>query len=231
MQDLLAAGEAWFEQQRREHLAVSVLYRPKSGLARDCRATLVTGRWESVDKAGNIVRMETRDFFIHYDELPQAPQRGDQIDVNENGSLRTYEVTIPGAESQAWRWSDRSERIRRIHTMAVASTASSGSTTMFVRAIGVSSATAITDQQITTQLAMDMASTRVMYAQLVAASQYVYVVLPASLGTATIRVNGIPSSAWELTTRSIQFTGQAERTYSIYRSTYAITGSPLIEVA
>lgn len=231
MQDLLALGEAWFENQRREHLAVTVNYQPQTGLARDCRATLITGRWESVDTAGNIVRMETRDFFIHRDELPQDPVRGDSIVMTENGSQRTYKVAIPEGARQAWRWSDRSERIRRVHTMAVAGSTATPNVNLLVRAIGVSAAASITDEQIKAQLTIDLGQSRTLSKQLVAASKYVYVVLPASFGDPSFRVNGFASTAWELTTRSITFDGQAARSYRVYRSTYAVTGNLLLEVS
>lgn len=120
MQDLLAKGEAWFESQRREHLAATVEYQPLEGSSCECRATLIVGKWESVDTAGNVVRMETRDFFIHLDDLAQDPQRGDKIVVTENDTEKTYQVTIIDGARQAWRWADRSQTLRRIHTMAVA---------------------------------------------------------------------------------------------------------------
>lgn len=44
MQDMIASGESWFEQQRRQHLAAMVNYRPLVGLARDCRARPTSGR-------------------------------------------------------------------------------------------------------------------------------------------------------------------------------------------
>lgn len=231
MQDILAKAEAWFEGQRREHLAVLVEYQPQTGLSRTCKATLVTGRWEAIDKAGNMVRLETKDFFISRSELPQDPSRGDKVLVAENGTTKQYEVCVPDGSRNAWRWADRSEQVRRIHTQVVSSSPSAGNTVMLVRAIGVSSAAAITDQQIAAQLRLDLGSTRAMYAQLMAASQYVYVVVPLSFGSPAIKVNGITSSAWETTTRPILFVGQAERPYVIHRSTYQITGSPLIEVA
>lgn len=231
MQDMLALGEAWFENQRREHLAVTVNYQPQVGLARNCRATLITGRWESVDTAGNVVRLETRDFFIQRDELPQDPVRGDLVVMTENGSERTYKVSIPDGARQAWRWSDRSERIRRIHTMAVAGNTAVPNVNLLVRAVGVSTAANITDEQIKSQLTLDLGQARTVSKQLVAASKYVYVVLPESFGNPTFRVNGFASTAWELTTRSITFDGQASRAYRIYRSTYAVTGNLLLEVS
>lgn len=231
MQDLLALGEAWFEQQRREHLAVTVNYQPQVGLARDCKATLITGRWESVDTAGNVVRMETRDFIIHRDELPQDPQRGDLIVVDENGSQKTYRVSIPDGGRNAWRWSDRSERIRRIHTMAVSGSSAVPNVTLLVRAVGVSAAAEITDEQIKSQLTLDLGQNRSLSKQLVPASKYLYAVLPDSFGAPTFMVNGFTSTAWELTTRAITFDGQAARPYRIYRSTYAVTGNVLLEVS
>ena len=120
MQDLLAKAETWFEWQRRQHLSAMVEYRPLVGLPIDCRATLVVGRWESIDKGGTLVRLETRDFLIHVDDLAADPRRGDRI-VLEDG--QQYEVAIPDGGRNPWRWSDRSEKLRRIHTQAVAAQA------------------------------------------------------------------------------------------------------------
>ncbi len=231
MQDLMAKAEAWFEGQRREHLAVLVDYQPKVGLPRSCKATLVTGRWEAIDKAGNMVRMETRDFFIHRSELQQDPKRGDRVVVTENGASKSYEVCVPDGSQNAWRWADRSESIRRIHTMAVAGSTATPNETLLVRAVGVSSAASITDAQIVAQLLLDLGTNRVVSKQLAPASAYVYVVLPVSMGEPSISINGFPTSAWEITTRSITFSGQAARPYNVFRSTYAVTGSLKLEVA
>jgi hypothetical protein len=183
-----------------------------------------------VDSSGQIVRIETRDFFIHRDELASDPKRGDKVAVTENGVEKIYEVSIPDGSKYPWRWADRSESVRRIHTMAVSTSSPLPAGPMLVRAVGVSTAAAITDAQIKAQLTLEMGTTRALTRQLVAASAFVYVVLPASFGTPTIKVNGIPSSAWETVTRSIDFTGQASTSYRVFRSTYAITGSPLVEV-
>jgi len=228
---MLANAETWFEAQRREHLAVTVSYQPTVGLHRECRATLITGRWEALNKDGQIVRIETRDFIIHRDELPQDPKRGDRVVVVENGATKTYEVSIPAGADNPWRWSDRSERIRRIHTMAVSGNTAVPNVNLLVRASGVSASAVITDEQIKSQLTLDLGQTRTLSRQLVAASQYVYVALPDSFGSPAFRVNGFSSTAWELTTRSIVFDGQASRPYRVYRSTYAVTGNILLEVA
>lgn len=113
----MAKGAAWFDQMRRQHLSVTVDYLAVGGLLPvQCIATVVDGRWEAIDAAGQIVRMETRDFFINIDDLSSDPQRGDTITIDENGIEETYEVSVPQGVQQAWRWSDRQHRIRRIHT-------------------------------------------------------------------------------------------------------------------
>ena len=231
MADLIAQAEAWFEAKRRDHLAVTVSYQPKVGLTRACNATLVVGRWEAVDKAGNIVRVETRDFLIHRDDLEQDPAKGDRVVVTENGASKTYEVSVPSGSQNAWRWSDRSETLRRIHTQRIDTDAPASTGPLLVRAIGASTAAAITDQQIVSQLTLTLGTNRVGSSTVSAASAFVYVVLPASFSTPTIKLNGFVSTAWELTTRSITFSGQAARSYNIYRSTYAITGTVAVEVA
>ena len=115
--------------------------------------------------------------------------------------------------------------------MVVAGAAATANSTLLVRAIGVSDAGAITDEQIKTQLTLDLGTNRTLSATLTATADYVYVVLPDSFGTPTISVAGFVVSAFELTTRSITFDGQTSRSYLIYRSTYPVTGTMLVEVA
>lgn len=228
----MAKAAEWFEAQRREHLAVVVVYQPTgSFLPRECRATVVTGRWESVDASGQIVRTQTRDFFIHKDELPQDPRRGDRIVWTENGAERTFEVAIPGGAQHPWQWADRTQTLRRIHTQAVQGSAAVLDSTLLVRAIGVSTAAAITDQQIAAQLTLDLGQNRTLAGTFAASAAYVYVVLPNSFGDPSISIGGFRSTAFELTTRAVTFSGQAARTYRVYRSTYPITGNVLVEVA
>lgn len=232
MQDMLAKAENWFEQQRREHLAVEVQYRPTGSLLpRTCRATLVVGRWEAVDSSGQLVRMEALDFFIHRDELPGDPKKGDRIAVNEQGVEQLYEVAILGGASHPWSWADRSQKIRRIRTMAVAGTSAVPNETLLVRAVGSSTAAAITDAQIKSALSLDMAQSRAIEKTVAATSAYLYVVLPVSFGEPVLKVNGFLTTAWELTLRNIAFDGQASRPYRIYRSTYPITGTAVVEVS
>ena len=120
MQDMLANAGSWFERQRREPLAVLVGYLPV-GASRPvtCRATPTIGRWEGIDSTGQMVRIETRDFIIGFADYAADPVRGDRIVVEEAGIERTYEVVIPAGSQQAWRWVDRNQGVRRIHTLEI----------------------------------------------------------------------------------------------------------------
>ena len=113
MQDLIAIGETWFGSQRREHLATEVSYQPTIGTTRTVRATVVVGRWESIDSAGQMLRTDTQDFFVDTTDLAQDPKKGDKIVA---GGF-TYEVMVPPGAEHHWRWSDRNKTLRRIHTM------------------------------------------------------------------------------------------------------------------
>jgi len=75
MQDVIAAGETWFQSQRREHLSTEVSYQPTIGTTRTVRATVVIGRWESIDAAGQMLRTETQDFFVDTTDLPKIRRR------------------------------------------------------------------------------------------------------------------------------------------------------------
>lgn len=231
MQDMIAIGETWFRSQRREHLAVEVEYRPVVGLARMVRATAVVGRWESMDAAGQILRTETRDWFVDTTDLAQDPKKGDRIASIEGGTEVLYEVMVPPGGQHHWRWSDRNQTLRRIHTMVVSGAAATANDTLLVRAVGASTAASITDEQIVSQLYIDLGTARSITRQVTATAAYVYVVLPDSFGDPLIFVNGFRVTAFDLTTRSITFSGQTARAYRVYRSTYPVTGSLLVEVS
>ena len=231
MQDMIAIGETWFQSQRREHLAVEVEYRPLVGLARTVRATAVVGRWESMDAAGQILRTETRDWFVDTTDLAQDPKKGDKIVSVESGQEVTYEVMVPPGGQHHWRWSDRNQTLRRIHAMVVSGAAATANDTLLVRAVGASTAAVITDEQIVAQLYLDIGTGRSISRQVDAAAAYLYVVLPDSFGSPLISVNGFRVTAWESSTRSITFSGQTARAYRVSRSTYLINGAELVEVA
>lgn len=118
MQDMLAKASAWFEQQRTQHLAAMVAYY-RAGVSHpvNCRATPLVGRWDAINATGQMVRIETRDFVIADAELGFVPARGDTIVVTEGGTEKTYKVIQPDGSMQCWRWVDRNQNVRRIHTL------------------------------------------------------------------------------------------------------------------
>lgn len=118
MQDMIAKGVSWFEEQRKLHMSVNVEYRGLGTLiAKVVPATIGGSRFESTDSAGQIIRYETRDYFVSVVDWPEAPQRGDRItETDEDGAKRVYEVALPDGAGNPWQWGDRSQRVRRIHT-------------------------------------------------------------------------------------------------------------------
>lgn len=125
MQDLIAKGVTWFEEQRKLHMAVNVEYRALGSLIPSVvPATIGGSRFEAADTAGQIIRYETRDYFIGVSDWPDAPVRGDRItETDASGVKRVYEVALPAGAGNPWQWGDRSQRVRRIHTTFVGVTA------------------------------------------------------------------------------------------------------------
>jgi len=117
MQDMIAAGAAWFDDQRRKHLSVYVTYQRVGAVGTSSvPVTIGMSRWDSVDAAGQVTRYETRDYLVSVDDLQQPPARGDTItEVDYRGRRCVYEVSAPGGQA-AWQWADRGQRIRRVHT-------------------------------------------------------------------------------------------------------------------
>jgi hypothetical protein len=229
---MLAVGEEWFERQRTAHASIDALYHPKDepGITYPCAVTLVVGKWDMIDTQQQIVRIESKDFFVSVKDYAPSPKAGDRITYVEQGSDQAYEVTIPRGRDQCWSWANRSETLRKVHTFLRA-----GSTTdtsaLLVRAVGVSSAAAITDAEIRSTLTIDMATSRRLARTVSPSAEYIYIVIPESFGVPAITANGLPVTAWETTVRSIVFDGQASRAYRVLRSTYAVTASVRLEVA
>jgi hypothetical protein len=117
MRDMIAAGAAWLDGQRREHMAVPVTYRPAAGLfAVTVPATIGLSRYETVDAAGQLLRYESRDYFISTADMQAEPRRGDVITELVDGNAQTYLVAGPPGGGNVWSWADRGQRVRRIHT-------------------------------------------------------------------------------------------------------------------
>lgn len=232
MPDLLAVGEEWFESKRSAYASIDALYHPKDepGITYPCAVTLVVGKWDMIDTQQQIVRIESKDFYVSVKDYAPSPKAGDHITYAENGIEKSYEVTIPRGRDQCWNWANRSETLRKVHTFLRAGPVPDTSA-LLVRAAGVSAAPFITDAEIKSSLTIDMATSRRMGRTLAPSAQYIYIVMPESFGVPSITVNGLAVTAWETTVRSIQFDGQAPRAYRVLRSTYSVTAFVRIEVA
>ena len=115
MQDMIGRGAAWFRQQAREHLSVTVQYRAIGSLVpRDIPAMITTGRHDTLDQTGQLIRIESRDFFIHTDDYATPPKKGDRIYAES----AIYEVFAPTG-TNSWVWADRQQKIRKVHTQLV----------------------------------------------------------------------------------------------------------------
>ena len=129
-----------------------------------------------------------------------------------------------------FRYADPFRQMVRIHTIATDKSVEA-TPTLKQRYWGVSNLTSLTDQQIQDLLSSDMAGGNAQSRTLTPASQYLYFVLPGSFGAPTFTINGLVSTAWQTTTRSITFPSQSAASYTIYRSTYAITGNAKVVVS
>ena len=226
---MLRTGAAWLTDRLADSAAVPVVY-VRSGNQTQLLASVGRSMFESQGSSGVVEQWESRDFLIKTSSLPYSePLRGDHVVETYGGVDTTYEVSAPRGVP-LFHYGDAYRSIVRIHTVATANAGFTPSA-LLVRAVGVYAGTTITDQQIVSSLTVESSAGRSLTKTLAPATQYVYVVLPTSYGSPTLKVNGLISSAWELTTRSITFTGQAARSYNIYRSTYAVTGVVTLEVA
>jgi len=118
--DLIASGTSWFEDQRKKFLSVDAEWRPANSMfGRTVKATIGATKWEGMDAAGQIIRLDTKAFFVGIDEVPDSPRVGDRIIHHENGKRLTYEVIKPSLSDNCWSWADRSQKTRRIHANLV----------------------------------------------------------------------------------------------------------------
>lgn len=227
--DLLASGASWLASQLESAAGRVVAYKRGASQA-NITATVGSSRFEAAGQSGVIEQWESRDFVVRSQAMPFGePQRHDRIVDTLNGVAVSYEVAAPRGVP-VWHWGDAHRATMRIHTTAVDESQAIAAT-LLVRWYGASSLTSLTDAQIVAQLASDMADSRVQSRVITATAQYLYFVLPVSFGTPLFSIGGLASTAWETTTRSIAFSGQAARSYTIYRSTYPITGTISVSAA
>jgi len=226
--DLLRSGTSWLADTLNASAGYAVTYRRGNNSA-SVIATIGKSLFEAGSQSGVIESFESRDYLLRTEDLPfGVPQRGDLILESTGGIVTTYEVSTPRGVP-LFRYADAFRTMVRVHTTM---NANSGTipATLLARAVGASSSAAATDAEILA-LHVDLAASSALLRTVTASSAYLYVVLPNSFGTPTLKVNGIVSSAWSTSTRSITFTGQASTPYTIWRSTYAITGTALVEAS
>ena len=126
-----------------------------------------------------------------------------------------------------WHYGDAFRNLIRSHTTLIEDNATLAGA-FLTRWHGASALTTLTDAQITTNLASDVADSFVQTRDIVCDGEYIYFVLPATWGAPTFTVGGLLNTAWASTTRQIAFTGLD---YTIYRSTFPLTGTIRVSLA
>lgn len=190
-------------------------------------ATIGQSMFESADSNGVLERWESRDFIVRSSLLPFGePQRHDQIIDTLGNAGVAYEVASPRGVP-LWHYGDAFRTVVRIHTKLVEdNTTLSGA--FLTRWHGASALTSLTDAQITTNLQSDVADSPTQTRDITCEGEYIYFVLPAVWEAPTFTVGGLLNTAWGSTTREIAFTGL---NYTIYRSTYPLTGTIRVSLA
>ena len=111
---LLEQGAKWLEDRRMSGLTVPATYVRRGGLRIDVDATVGRTLFRAEDQYGITVRIESRDFLVSAEQLPDEPERGDTIILWG----KRYEVLAPNNEP-VWRWSGPDNLVRRIHTKEI----------------------------------------------------------------------------------------------------------------
>jgi len=111
---LLENAAAWLNDQREECLSVPIEYRFRRGGSVELTASVGRTLFRAENEYGVTIRVESRDFLVSAEKLPDEPQSGDRI-VHAG---RVYEVLAPNGEP-VWRWSGPQHVTRRIHTKEI----------------------------------------------------------------------------------------------------------------
>lgn len=220
MADMIAAGAAYLAARLKSAASSSVAYvrGTSSGVV---RATVAKSMFQTADANGIVESWESRDFIVAVADLPFGePRRGDKIVETLNGNNVTYEVTSPRGVP-IFHYGDSFRNTVRVHTVATAETSTIG-TNYLARYWGAYSGATITNAQILSLLSSDLGGSKAQARTINASGAFIYFVLPTSFGTPTFSINGFGNSAWETTQRAITTGGIS---YTIYRSTYQVTGS------
>jgi hypothetical protein len=220
MADMIAAGAAYLAARLKSSAGASVVYQrgTNSGTV---VATVGKSMFQTADANGLVENWESRDYLLTTSDLPFGePRRGDKIVEVQNGISVTYEVTSPRGVP-LFHYGDAFRSTVRVHTVATAES-SSVMPQYLARFWGAFAGAMITDAQIASLLSSDLGGSKAQTRTITAATAYLYFVLPTSFGTPLFSINGFYSTAWETTQRAITTGGIS---YTIYRSTYQVTGS------
>lgn len=122
MGNLLQAGSAWLDAQRKAHMSSPVTY-SRGEASVEVQATVGRTVFEIDDGAGILQKVESRDYLVLTADLvldgePTLPQAGDRIREADGAKTFVYEVMAPGGEP-VWRYSDPYRKTLRIHTKHV----------------------------------------------------------------------------------------------------------------
>jgi hypothetical protein len=123
MADMLEQGASWLDDQRHQHMTLSVSY-VRGASTVEVQATIGRTVFEKADEYGIVTKTESRDYLIRTADLvldgqPTLPKRGDQIRETEGTTTFVYEVLSPGDEP-VFRYSDPYRKTLRIHTKHIA---------------------------------------------------------------------------------------------------------------
>jgi len=125
---MLAKGAGFLRRCLEAAASVTVtVRRSPSAFTAGVPAAIGRSEFDQIDLGGGVLLDETRtvDFLIPASEYkvglpgPVEPARGDEIDVTYDSATTTYLVTSPGGHRPAWRWSDTSREVLRVHTVEV----------------------------------------------------------------------------------------------------------------
>jgi hypothetical protein len=123
MGNMLNRGAAMVAAKLKASAGTPVVYR--SGPLSIAVTAIVGDTSNQVDNMDGVtVRTHTRDYLVDAVDLVDLagpdpviiePRRGDTITDHESNPAQVYEV-LPMAGEPCWRWSDRAQKRRRIHT-------------------------------------------------------------------------------------------------------------------
>ena len=229
MADTIAAGAEWLANHLTQSAGKPVVY-SSGGVAVTLTATIGRSQFDAANQSGIVETWESRDFIIKAGALPLGePLRHDRITETDGSGTVVYEVSAPRGVP-LWRFGDAYRKTIRIHTTAAESDPAALPSQLRVY-WGAAAAASLTDQQIATQLSGEVVTLRAQSRTIAASAQYVYFVLPATLGVPTFTVGGFVTTAWQVTQRAIAFDAQPAIQYAIHRSTYPVTGTLSVVVS